>query len=304
MIELTRLKISHFTEDELHAQDQAYLASLPKPKPVLTVPQRGSEKEKLDKQPTLSPEEEAEREKWTRLLEMVTKGRLDALKSFLGRENATLGGVDAAVPDWTGFKQATILQIAVVHGQGEIVQWLLEVEKADPTIPVPSSHRVEVDGDDNAEEVSDLAAAPRSVRRAAYDLARTKAIRDIFRRAAAAHPDWCDWLGAGHVPSALSQEMEEEKDEKRKVKRKGLKDRIKERQAKADEKAEEPQTVNEEPVETVVSSPFSQRLGGISGATNGVLGLTPEMRAKVERERRARAAEARLMKLTSNSNKT
>ena len=31
-------------------------------------------------------------------------------------------------------------------------------------------------------------------RRAAYDLARTKVIRDIYRRAAVAHPDRCDWL--------------------------------------------------------------------------------------------------------------
>src|ERR1700753_2371438 len=34
LMELTKVKITHFTEEELKAQDEAYLASLPKPKPV------------------------------------------------------------------------------------------------------------------------------------------------------------------------------------------------------------------------------------------------------------------------------
>ena len=34
LLDLTRVKVSHLTEDILRAQDEAYLASLPKPKPV------------------------------------------------------------------------------------------------------------------------------------------------------------------------------------------------------------------------------------------------------------------------------
>jgi hypothetical protein len=301
-MELTRPKASHFTEEELHDQDQAYLASLPKPKPMPSVTQRGPEKEKTQKQPPLSKEEEVQREKWSRLLEMVTKNRLDALKSFLIRESAALGGVDAVVPEWASLKQATILQIAVVHGHEEVVQWLLEEARADPTIPLPSHRTADDDGD--AEEASastDLTAASRGARRTAYDLAKTKVIRDVFRRAAAAHPDWWDWLGAAHVPSALNQALEDEKEGKKRERKRGLKDRIKERQAKTDEKVEEPQAMKEAPVETVVSSSFSRRLGGTSSGADGVSGLTPEMRARVERERRARAAEARLLKFTSNN---
>lgn len=33
LLELTRVKVSHLTEEALRAQDEAYLASLPKPKP-------------------------------------------------------------------------------------------------------------------------------------------------------------------------------------------------------------------------------------------------------------------------------
>lgn len=263
-----------------------------------SAPQRGPEKEKPQKQPNLSKEEETQREKWSRLLEMVTKGRLDALKSFVNRESATLSDVDALIPGWTGFKYATILQVAVVHGHEEVVQWLLEEARANPTIPLPSQSVVDAEGDDQAMSSNVDLVASRGAYRTPYDLAKTKAVRDVFRRAAAAHPDWWDWLGAGHVPSALSHAMEEEQEEKKKVRKRGLKDRIRERQAKADEKVE-PRSVDDVPVKTIAiaSSLFSQRLGGTSGTTDGVAGLTAEMRAKVERERRARAAEARLTKL-------
>ncbi|PPQ94639.1 hypothetical protein CVT25_009370 [Psilocybe cyanescens] len=297
LTELTRFKISHFTEEELRAQDEAYLASLPKPKATPTVVQPAPEK---PKQPKLSKEEEAFREKWSRLLEMVNKGRLEPLKVFLDREGETLGGVDARIPEWAGEKRATVLQLAVQGGHEELVRWLLEEARADPTIPVPSPKAGDVQDDEEEGNKSD-SDGPRKVppgsRRTAYDLSRTKPIRDIFRRCAAAHPDWWDWFGAARVPSALSQEMEEERDEKKKVRRKGLKDRVKEREAKEKEKEKDrPKTppVESKPPVNPSSNSTSQRLGGGSGAAEGTAGLTPEMRAKVERERRARAAEARL----------
>jgi len=54
------------------------------------------------KQPKLSKEEEIIRDKWTRLLEMVSKGRLDPLMTFWEREGSTIGGVDTVIPEWTG----------------------------------------------------------------------------------------------------------------------------------------------------------------------------------------------------------
>ncbi|KAJ3515996.1 hypothetical protein NLJ89_g1401 [Agrocybe chaxingu] len=297
LLELVRPKISHFTEEELKFQDEAYLASLPKPKPVPTVqPVAVTEK---PKPPKLAREEEALRDKWNRLLEMVYKGRLEPLKMFLDRESSTIGGINVLVPEWTGERRATILQIAVQSGHEDIIKWLLEEAKADPTIPVPSAKLGDIDEDDEGpkSDASDAARPAKGSWRAAYDLAKTKAIRDIFRRCAAAHPDWWDWFGTARVPSALSQEMEEGREEKKKVRRKGLKDRVKEREAKDREKEKEqpitpPAVVTPEVKE--VSNTTAQRLGGASGAGDGVAGLTPEMRAKVERERRARAAEARL----------
>ncbi|KAF8159800.1 hypothetical protein B0H34DRAFT_704885 [Crassisporium funariophilum] len=302
LAELTRPKISHFTEEALRAQDDAYLASLPKPKPAPTIAQAEPEK---PKQPKLSKEEEVFREKWNRLLEMVIKGRLEPLKAFLERESGTIGGVDAQIPEWTGERRATILQLAVQSGHEDVIRWLIEEARADPTIPVPLLKAGEVEDADEGHksDASDAAhAVPRGSRQTAYNLARSKPVRDIFRRCAAAHPDWWDWLGAARVPSALSQEMEEERDEKKKVRRKGLKDRVKEREAREKEKEKErPKTppvtkavIREAPIQ---ANSTSRRLGGGSGAVDGVAGLTPDMRARVEREQRARAAEARMKAL-------
>ncbi|KAF8884967.1 hypothetical protein BD779DRAFT_1534724 [Infundibulicybe gibba] len=289
LLELTRVKVSHLTEDALRAQDEAFLASLPKPKPkpaVVVPPER--EKPKV---PKLSKEEETLRDKWSRCLEMVAKGRLEPLKAFWEREGSSIGSVDTPIPDWAGERRATFLQVAAEAGSEDVVRWLLEELDADPTIPVPTSKGGEVDEpqgyeSDASESRREL---PKGTHRTAYDLARTRGVRDVFRRCAGAYPDRWDWLGAGRVPSTLNKEMEDEREEKKKIRRKGLKDKVKERQAKLKEKEPEPEPIP--PPQPV------QKTGGGSGATDGVAGLTPEMRAKVERERRARAAEARLKAL-------
>ncbi|KAJ7132112.1 hypothetical protein C8R44DRAFT_612790 [Mycena epipterygia] len=289
LMELTRAKTSHLTEDALRAQDEAYLASLPKPKPIPVEAPPVPEKPKPVK---LSKEEENFREKWSRLLEMVSKGRLDPLKSFWEREGANLGGVDALIPDWAAERKVTVLQLAAHAGHEDVTSWLLEDLHADPTVDVPLAKAGDPE-DNESGDASDSPKPPKGSRRTAYDLARNRAVRDVFRRCAGAHPDWWDWFGAARVPSALSKEMEEERDEKKKVRRKGLKDKVKEREGKARPPSEpEPKPVVQEPKVRDPTGP--RKLGGASGAVEGIAGLTPEMRARVERERRARAAEARL----------
>ncbi|KAF8075073.1 hypothetical protein FPV67DRAFT_1475904 [Lyophyllum atratum] len=305
LLELTKVKISHMTEDALRAQDEAYLASLPKPKPIPAVPVPEQEKPKPVK---LSKEEEVLREKWSRLLGMITKGRLEPLKAFWDREASNIGSINVRIPEWTGERRATLLQVAAQAGHEEITRWLLEDEHADPTIPVPNPKSGEPDDPDDGGHQSDasdaLASLPRGTRRTAYDLARNKVVRDVFRRTAADHPDWWDWFGAARVPSALSKQMEEGQEEKKKGRRKGLKDRVREREAKEREKEKDqppPEPFKEvSPLRSIPqSASMTHRLGGGSGAAAGIAGLTPEMRAKVERERRARAAEARQKTLGS-----
>ncbi|TFY79068.1 hypothetical protein EWM64_g4947 [Hericium alpestre] len=298
LTELTKVKVSHLTEEALRAQDEAYLASLPKPKPKIQPAPTPQQPEKQP-EPQLSKEEEILRDKWARLLDMVHRGRLDALKTLWEREHANLGGIDTTIPDWAGERYRTLLQLASHLNQEEVVNWLLEDAHADPTVPVPSTAPIDKAPDED-EYTSDAALAHLGSHRTAYDLAHSRAVRDVFRRAAGAHPDWWDWLGAGHVPSILSKEMEEGREERKKTRWKGLKDKVREREAREKERIKE--SPIEEEVE-VVPKPAEEsrtgprKLGGGSGAAEGVAGLTPEMRAKIERERRARAAEARLKAL-------
>jgi hypothetical protein len=301
LLELTRVKTSHLTEEALREQDEAYLASLPKPKPKPQIPVITPVVTK-EKEPKLSKEEELVRDKWARLLDIVIHGRLDALKDFWEREGNGLGGIDARIPSWIGAKVATILQYATQAGQEEITEWLLNVQRADPTIAVPSEVPITEQGSlDNNPEIIKTTRGPDCT---AYDLAPSRAVRDVFRRSAGAHPEWWDWLGTGRVPSILSQEMEEEREEKKKVRRKGLKDKIKERESREKERASQLEEVAAVPVSEPLkrSEPNTgpRRLGGASGSADAVAGLTPDMRAKVERERRARAAEARLKILSGH----
>lgn len=326
------MKVSHFTEEELRAQDEAYLAALEKARPKPPAPASSQSTpskpipEKLVIQ--LTPEEAVLRDKWARVIEMVQKGRLDALHAFWEREAVGLGGIDARVPELAGLDErergATLLMIAARAGQAELVQWLLDTERADPTVDVPALSTIDEDHkgedaegtrnkEDEQEEENEDGAHVRgppglSGRKTAYDLARTREVRNVFRRSAAMHSEWWDWLGmergGARVPSVLSAEMEGERDEKRKVRRKGLKERVKEREARDKDKGKASREASPVPppvshVEKVreESSTGARKLGGSAGSTEGVAGLTPEMRLKVERERRARAIEARLKNL-------
>lgn len=270
--------------------------------------------------PQLTPEEVLLRDKWARVLEMAQKGRLDALRGFWEREGAALGGVDARVPEWVAVGSSsgrTLLQVAARAGQAEVVKWLLEEQRADPTIDVPVSSIPEDDEkdekqDEDEEDEEGLLVRPPpgpGSRRTAYDLARTREIRNVFRRSAGAHPDWWDWLGmerGARVPSVLSAEMEGGREERRKERRKGLKERVREREAREKEKEKErereremasPVVAEKVRVKQEESLNGPRRLGGSAGSMESVAGLTPEMRLKIERERRARAIEARLKNL-------
>lgn len=292
------------TEDALRAQDEAYLASLPKPKPK-PIPAPPQEPVKVkDLPPKLTPEEERLREKWSRLIDLISRGKVDPLKSFWTREEPTFGGIDVRIPDWAEGKGGTLLQLAAQAGQEEATRWLLEEAHADPTVDVPIDH-IQIIPPNGEQSDDEDQRSPAGSRRTAYDIASTRAVRNVFRRSAALYPDRWDWLGGetgARVPSVLTKEMEEGRDEKKKVRRKGLKDKIKEREAKENARgvSRSPSPAPEPPRQAVreTASAGPRKLGGASGSTEGVTGLTPDMRARIERERRARAAEARMAALS------
>ncbi|KAI0343106.1 hypothetical protein BDW22DRAFT_1356677 [Trametopsis cervina] len=315
LLELTQVKVSHLTEDALRAQDEEYLASRLKPKqqPTSAIPSTS----KAEPTPKLSPEEQARlkaeqelRARWERAIEMIERGRVDALKSFLEKDHQLNGGVDARMPEGVpdGMPGQTLLMYAARKAQEEVVRWLLEDARADPTIAVMHGAESTTDPlEDQAEnEDEDASSRPMAggTRRTAYDFARERSVRNIFRRCAANHPDWWDWLGGGEggarVPSILSKEMEEGRDEKKKARRKGLKEKVREREALQKEKEREPANqifvAAPRPSPQIPREEGPRKLGGSAAAQDSLVGLTPEMRAKIERERRARAAEARIRK--------
>ncbi|QRW03022.1 cytoplasm protein [Ceratobasidium sp. AG-Ba] len=315
LVELTRVKVSHLTEDALRSLDEAQLASLPKPKPSIPKQVPTVDKPIKEKPAALSKEEEAIRDKWRRLIDMVAKGRIDPLKSFWERNSDFLSPLasNTPIPEWAQVQETrglcTLLQVASAAGQEVVTQWLLEEERADPTIAVPSGasavSNLQAVASDSEGETSRAAGQARK----AYHVAANRATRNVFRRAAYAHQDWYDWKGAAGVPSVLSPEMEAERDKKKMARRTGLRDKLRERERAREEQeraeaaaakeaaAKEKEAAAKARLEAPSTGP--QRLGGAGGASglggaNGLAGLTPEMRAKIERERRARAAEARL----------
>lgn len=299
------------TEEELREQDEAYLATFkPKPpKPALQPPSQQSQPLPLPK-PKLTKDDEILKNKWIRAFDMISRDRLEAFKAFWDREADALGGINALIPEYACAdvngnlkRAATFLQAAALSGSENILQWLLTDGNADPTVPVPAVFRDDDQDipDDRQETDGESVPLKPGGHRTAYDLSRTKVVRDIFRRCAAAYPDNWDWFVAGRVPSGLSKQMEDERDERKKARRKGLKEKFKEREREATTKKVVVGLVESIPEPPPASKPENktgpQKLGGASGATEGIAGLAPEMRARVERERRARAAEARLKAL-------
>jgi hypothetical protein len=91
--------------------------------------------------------------------------------------------------------------------------------------------------------------------------------------------------------------MEDQQDDKKKVRRKMLKDRVRVRETR--ERENEKDTVQpvvqvSEDIVTLHAPDGPRKLGGSGVGSDDYSRLAPEMRMRIERERRARAAEARM----------
>ena len=295
--ELTRVKLSYLTADELAALDAEYLASIqPKPAPIAPAPAEP----KAPAAPKLSAEELQLRDRWERVLDMARRGRVDALSSFVARHaEPTDPDWCGRLPDWlvadaAGPNRATptLLHAASLADQAEIVRWLLFDQHVDPTV-------VAEDG----------------ASRTAYELAPSRPTRNVFRRCMAERPDAVDWTGAARVPSALSEEQEAEQRDKGKDRKARMRDQIRARdreratedaareteEARLAAEAEADRQRRIAAAESARGGP--RKLGGAGAASSRTVaaaqaaaGLSDAQRAAIERERRARAAEARLQR--------
>ena len=242
-------------------------------------------------------------------------------------------GVWGTVPSWReeSRNQPTLLHIASAADQPETVRWLLVEKRADPTYaatlaaslssslsPRPPSSVGLITNSDTPSSVTPRATANRALQ-TPYELAPSRQTRIVFRLLATEQPDWYDWTGSGplsaRIPSALNIEKEEEKERKAKEFRDKLREKQRLREAEAEEKAavvraeEERKMAEEKERERLdlvrrgankVEKTGPQRLGGGPSArivrASGAPVLSEVDQMRVDRERRARAAEARFAK--------
>lgn len=218
--ELTRVRVSHLSDEALAKLDETYLAEQMARKARLTKPVMAKKPDKpvQEQQPQMSEEELTLRKRWLRVTDMVVKGRIDALISFVDKRLEDMPNADftGALPDWLPEAELspTLLHLASHSGQPEIVRWLLLDLKADPTTQNRN-------------------------KKTPYETAATKATRNVFRRCMNDYPALWDWQGAARVPSALTEETEQDQKDKNKERKSKLRERARERDAAA--KAEEDQ---------------------------------------------------------------
>ena len=290
--ELTRVKLSHLTAAELEELDEAYRQAMaPKKEPA----QQPKPEPKAPEVPKLSKEELLERDRWERVVDMARRGRLDALKSFVEKQSADTSDSRkwvGALPTWMEESRAspTLLHVVASSDQPDVVRWLIEDQRVDPTLAAWSDEQ---------------GGLPK---RTAYECASSRGVRNVFRRSYADHPEWWDWQGAARVPSQLTEEMETQQSDKKTAHKVNLKQKMKERaaereaekaaEAERERLAEDAERKRKEAERANMPTSGPQRLGG--AAPRAVLeqtqlkGLTEQAKMRIERERRAKAAEARM----------
>lgn len=338
-LELSKVKVEHKSEEQLAAEEQEALEQINQKSRKEAEARRREEKarerasalekskaEKSAKPVRLTEEEQAERNRWNRLVEMVRKNRAEALMTFLNKNEAEMlnGKIDGRLPDWlleqetneagasapaSRLISSTLLQLSAEAGSEAVVRYLLEEKHADPTLPTERLGELRKRFSPGSVSEANSAEVPH---RTAYDLCSTKEVRNVFRRMMADQPDRFDWggmsTGGARVPSALTEEMQDNQSAKQKDRRAAMREKARERASKAAEKEafkppvqEEPKVESQQPKS---SHHTTNRLGGSNTAPRALLqqrdeqqGLTPEMRARIEREKRARAAEERMKAL-------
>jgi hypothetical protein len=262
-VELTRVKQSTIDEDALAALNAPQPSSTPATPPP----------SKPAKPPKPSKEEEAAALHTSQITSIIKRSKIPALLNYL-KTNSIPATFDFFPPN---HHTPTPLHLAASLNAAPIVNALLTKAGADPTA------------------MSEDARTP-------FSLAGDRATRDAFRlaRSELGESSW-DWEKAG-VPAPLnaSQIAKREAQEKEE---KDVEDKAEAERRKAETERLRKEGEEEDKRKTERRIGKGKALGAIpvkSGAEKReeeARGLTPEARARMERERRARAAEERMKRL-------
>jgi hypothetical protein len=260
-VELTRVKQSTIDEAALAAMNAPQVETAPAPTPAKSKP------------PKPSKEEEEATLHTSQIIPLIRRSKVPALLNYLKSNNVS--PTFSFLP--ANHHTPTPLHLAASLNSAPIVLALLTKGGADPTI------------------MNDEARTP-------FTLAGDRATRDAFRvaRCELGESTW-QWDQAG-VPAALSRADAEKRDAQDKSEKDA------ENKAEAVRRKAETERVRKES-EAEEAKRTDQRLGkgkalGMAPIKTGAdlreeeaRGLTPEARAKIERERRARAAEERFKRM-------
>lgn len=257
-VELTRVKISQIDEAAFTAATAAAQSE--------AVQSTSQVKPAAVPKPKASKEEEEASLHTSQFQALIRRSKAPTLLSYLA-SNSLSPNYTFHPPSTQANHHAPMpLHLASSINSSAVVLALLAKAGADPTLP-------------NGEG------------RVAFDLAGDRATRDAFRiaRSELGEDKW-DWNSA-HVPPALSKAEAEKRDarEKAEVEKAETKRR----------KAEEERLRREQPAVDPSPKKGGKALGAVPKTAEerreeDARGMTPEMRMRVERERRARAAEERM----------
>ncbi|KAF7716721.1 Uncharacterized protein PECH_008645 [Penicillium ucsense] len=263
--ELTRIKISEVDEAALAAAAEA---AKQKEESKITVPRPQPQK------PKLTQEEEAALLHTTQIQALIRRSKIPALMTYLTNNSIPASFQFQPVDSPQNFRCPTPLHLAANNDNAAVVAALLCRTNADPTVT-------------NGEG------------RTPFELCGERPTRDAFRiaRHELGESKW-DWTAA-KVPPAISKadavsRLEKEKQEaleEEANRRKASLERL--QREDAERKAEQ------------LAKSGGKLLGAMEKTAaekrdEETRGMTPEMRMRLERERRARAAEERFRKMQGN----
>ncbi|KAL2863447.1 putative C2H2 finger and ankyrin domain protein [Aspergillus lucknowensis] len=261
--ELTRVKISHIDEAALAAA-KAKEQEAPS-KPSTPRPQQ---------KPKLSKEEEAAIMHTMQIQALIRRSKVPALLSYLTKNSITSSFTFHPPDIQQNFRCPTLLHLAANLDSPAVVLALLSKADADPT-------------------------ATNGEGRTPFELAGDRTTRDAFRvaRHDLGESKW-NWEAA-KVPPALSKaEVDSRSQRERKIAEEEESNR---RKAELERLRRE----ESEQASLQASKKGGRALGSVEKTAQEkreeeMRGMTPEMRMRLERERRARAAEERIRRMQQN----
>ncbi|KAJ9267958.1 hypothetical protein DTO195F2_292 [Paecilomyces variotii] len=262
--ELSRVKVSHVDEAAIAAAENKRREEAAKPQ------KRPAHQEK----PKISPEDEAAMLHTSQIQALIRRSKAPALASYISNNSIPSSFTFYPPTSSQNFHSPTPLHLAASSNSPAIVLALLTKANADPTI---------LNGEGKT----------------AFDIAGDRATRDAFRvaRHELGESRW-NWEAA-HVPAPVSKA---EADSSREQERKAAEEAEANRRKAELERLKKEEDAAKEAASRKGKKPGGRALGAVekTGAEKReeeMRGMTPEMRMRLERERRARAAEERIRKM-------